>query len=252
MYRTKRRVSLTDAGEAFLAEARRTLVQAERAARVAQAAERGEVGRLAIGFVGSATYEVLPRVLHGYRERCPGVALDLRQLSTNEQLAALRDNSIRVGIIRTFPGDPRDLGDLDLMVVSREPLAAALPDAHPLAANESVRLADLAYEAFVLYPREVAPASYDRLLRLCNEAGFSPRVEQEAAEMQTIAGLVAAGLGVSLVPGSVRHLRPYGVRYLPVEDETEARTLAAAWKSGNTSPILDGFLEAIRVTVDST
>lgn len=242
-HRTKRRVALTDAGSVFLEEARRTLRQAEQAARAAKAAGRGEAGRLAIGFVGSATYEVLPRVLRGYRGRYPDVALDLRQLSTNEQLRALRDGSIGVGLVRTLRDEPRDLEGIDLMIVSHKPLVAALPDTHPLASSRSVWLADLAEEAFILYPREVAPASYDRVLKLCSDAGFAPRVEQEASEMQTITGLVAARLGVSLVPGSVRFLRTHGIRYVPVEDETEPRQLAVVWNSGDASPILSGFLE---------
>jgi DNA-binding transcriptional LysR family regulator len=240
--RTKRRVRLTDAGLAFLEPAERTLQQAESAAEAARRAGRGEVGSLSIGFISSASYDALPRVLGPYRERHPEVRLHLQQMATSAQVQALADRVLHAGLL----GERRPEEWLEQEVVAREMLLAVLPAKHPLAAGDSIRLRQLAREPFVIHPRRAAPRNYDRIVALCQRAGFSPNIEQEALEMQTIAGLVAAGLGVSLLPASVRHLDIPGVVFLDIEDDVEPSEIIATWRRDDGSSLLGGFLDVVR------
>lgn len=242
--RTKRSVRLTDAGEVFLEEALKVLKQAESATHAAQRAQRGEIGRLSVGFVGSAAYELLPRALRLYRTRFPGVELSLHQLTTTEQVHALHSREIDAGFLRPPVHDPT----LSLEAVLREPLVAALPQTHRLADRKTIRLTELANEDFILYPRHLGPGTHDQIVSLCQRAGFSPRIGQEAVEMQTIVGLVAAGLGVSLVPASVEGLRSKDVVYKRMEDHTPDWEIAVVWrKQEDSSARLQKFLKVVRI-----
>ena len=235
--RTRRRVELTEAGRVFLEEARRTLAQAEQAMRAAQRAQRGEIGRLDIGYVGSAAYDALPEALRAFRDRFPDVELGLHELSTAQQAQALHERRLDVGFLRP------PLYDAALVheVIVREPLVVALPATHPLASQRRIPLRALATEPFILYPRSVAPGPYDQLMSLCRAAGFSPRVTQEAVEMQTIAGLVAAGIGVALVVATVQDLRSGGVVYRALADAAPTMDLALAWCADDPSRVLAAF-----------
>jgi DNA-binding transcriptional LysR family regulator len=243
--RTNRRVALTEAGAVLLPEARRIARDAEAAVDLVRRAQRGEVGRLTLGFVGSATDAVLPAILRAYRAECPEVMLDLRQLTSTEQAAALRAGALTAGLLRP-PLDPTHAAALAGETLLREPLVVALPHDHRLAGRGRVALKDLAGEPWILYPRERQPATYDQILAACRRAGFAPRVVQEAVEMQTIAGLVAAGLGVSLVPASVAGLRPAGVVYRPLPYPAPFVELTIAWRRDDDSALLAGFLATVR------
>lgn len=153
-------------------------------------AGRGEAGRLAVGFVGSAAHRVLPDILRAFRERAPGVDLTLEELTTVQQVEALGEGRIQVGFVRS----PVHEEDLELRTVLEEPFLVALPEDHGLCAYGSVRLADLAEEPFVTFPRNLGAGLYDQIVGACRDAGFSPKVVQEAIQMQTQVGLVAAGI----------------------------------------------------------
>jgi DNA-binding transcriptional LysR family regulator len=191
-HRTRRRVQLTQAGQLFLEAARRVLADVEEAVRVAQRAGRGEIGRLLIGFVGTATCDVLLRALRVFRERFPEVILCLQELTTVQQVEALHEKRLDVGFLRP----PIEDESLSLMVLTREPFVVAVSAAHPLSRQPQVPLRRLAGEAFVLFPRQAAPGFYDQVIRLCQRAGFSPNIAQEASQVHALLGLVAAGLGV--------------------------------------------------------
>lgn len=241
-YRTKRRVQLTEVGQAFLQEARLTLAQAEQAVRVAQRAGRGELGQLIVGFVGSAGYGTLPHLLKIFRERFPDVNLVLRELTSAQQVQALRNARIQVGFLRS----PVRGNDLVFEDIQREPLLVALPEQHPLASRLRIPLQALAGESFIIFPRHLGPAFYDQIITLCQQAGFSPNVVQEAIEMQTIVSLVAAEIGVALVPASIRHWQRVGVMYRELEGETTMTTITMAWRKDDTAPVLHTFLNAVR------
>lgn len=239
--RSRRRIELTHAGGLFLKEARLALSQAEQAARTARRAHRGEIGKLSVGFVGSAAYEVLPKVLRAFRERYAQVELELRTMHTSQQLEAFEEGLIQVGFLRPPVGE-----SLAARPVLREPLVAALPVDHPLAGRGRVYLSGLAEEGFILWPRSSGPAAHDRVVGLCRRAGFSPNVVQESAELQTVAGLVAGGLGVALLIGKPEHLlRHRRVNYKVVGDPETTWELAAAWRSEERSPVVRAFIEVM-------
>jgi len=240
--RTQRRVQLTSAGQVFLAEARRILAQVDRAVSAARQVARGETGALAVGFIGAASYSILPAVVQAFRARYPRVDVALHEMSTEQQLAALREGRIEVGFVRP----PVDDAHLAAETVLREPLLVALPRAHPLARRRALPLAALAREPFVLFPRPLGPGLYDQIMALCREAGFRPSVTQEALQTQTIARLVRAGVGVSLVPASVRNLRERGVIYRPLQDATADVEMAVAWRREAASALVQHYLAVVR------
>jgi DNA-binding transcriptional LysR family regulator len=216
LVRTRRSVQLTPAGKAFLAEAKKVIIQAEHAIAVAHRAHSGILGHLEIGFVGTAIAEVLPTILKAFRERYPLVETPLQNLVTTEQVQALREGQIQVGILHP----PLLDASLHLEIIRREPLVVALPDNHALAAQEQIVLAQLHEEPFVMYPRAWNPGLFDQIVSLCQQAGFSIRFGQEALGWQSITSLVAAGLGVSIVPASSQLLRTAGIVYRPLQGTT--------------------------------
>ncbi len=243
--RTSRRVQLTPAGEAFLLEARQILKSVSRAVDTAQWAARGEIGWLGIGFAASATYDLLPNVLHDFRAAFPEVSLSLQELNAAEQAAALRDKTIHVGFARPYVPRP----ELVVSAVQREPFLAAFPEAHSQAGDKPLRLSELADEPFISFP-ELPKPSYAETVRLaCESAGFTPRVVQEVREMQTALSLVAAGFGVALLPASVRHLHRDGVVYRPLEEPAPRTELAVVSRADDPSPVLKNFLAIVQAQV---
>jgi DNA-binding transcriptional LysR family regulator len=240
--RTSRRVELTPAGESFLADARDILARADRAAERARRAARGEEGWLAIGFVGSATYDLLPEILRAFRAQYPDVALDLHELLGGEQASALRERRIHVGFARV----PTPEEGIRQETIVREPLNAALPAAHRCALAPEVTLSDLAGEPFILYPRLLESSYAQHLLELCRAAGFEAHVVQETGELHTAISLVAAGIGVSLVPASVRTVGRSGVVYRPLAAPSPTVELTVGYRADDASPVLPRFLRIVR------
>jgi len=246
--RTSRHVALTEAGRSFLKDAREILYKVDHATERARRAARGESGWIGIGFVGSATYDVLPRILRTFREQYPDITMELHELLTEEQGAALQEGKIHIGFSR-FP--PVEEG-LIHETAAREPLMAALPESHPFADKPEVALRDLANDPFLLFPRRAESRYAEHLIQLCRAAGFEPNVIQETGEMQTAVSLVSAGIGISLVPGAVRHLRRMGVAYVPLAEPTPPIELTVSHRRGETSPVVPRFLEIVRtVTHDA-
>jgi len=243
--RTSRRVQLTPAGEVFLMGVRQTLAALDAAVQSARRASRGETGWLGIGFAASATYDLLPAVLHDFRAQFPDVHLSLMELNAAEQSVALRDRSIHVGFARPYAEE----AEVAVEAVLREPFLVALPESHPLAAQPALSLPLLAGEPFVSFPERPLP-SYAQVVRaVCEGAGFAPRVVQEVREMQTAISLVAAGLGVALLPASVQHLRRDGVVYRPLPNDAPRTELAVISRKEDASPTLQNFLAIVREQV---
>lgn len=227
--RTRRRVELTPEGARFLEDARRLLAQLERAVLEVGSMAAGEGGRLRLGFVSLADFGVLPALLKAYKSSRPGVALALREMLSPDQAAALAAGELDFGLL--LP--PVSGADLEHVVVQRERFVAALPARHPLSRGRG-RLAvrELAEEAFVMAPREIAPGLHDIVAALAARAGFAPRVAQEAIQMQTVVSLVSSGLGVALVPESVANLGRRGVAYRELSDAHPRLDLWLAWRRG--------------------
>jgi DNA-binding transcriptional LysR family regulator len=244
LHRTKRSVELTDAGKVFLAEAQQILAQVQEAKRAAQRANRGEVGRLVVGYISSSTYDLLPMILRVYRERFPDVDVALRELTTREQLRAMEEEYIDVGILRLPISAPM----VNVEVVRREPIVCVLPEKHPLATRKRIAVSMLADEPFVLQSSQRGAGYYGQLMQLCLSAGFSPNVVQEVTEIHTIVSLVAAGMGVSLVPLSARNIRSQGVVYRELEGPATLTELAVAWLRTTRSVLVQNFLVVARET----
>ena len=246
LLRTQRRVELTAAGAVFLDEARDILSRVEQARSAALRAARGEVGELTVGFVTIADYNLLPQALLQFRAQSPGIRLVLREATTDVQLRDLAAERIDVGFLLSPVKDER----LDLLPLLRESLMAALPERHPLArGRRPMSLQRLADSPFIMVPRHVAPGLYDDVVSFCRQAGFSPRVEQEAVQMQTIVSLVSAGLGVALIPASLRHIGRKGVAYRELREESPLTEIALAWRANDARPTLQRFVEAVRQVV---
>lgn len=247
-HRTKRRVQLTEAGKAFLAEARQLLLGADRAVEVARQVAQGESGRLKVGFSGFATYSILPKVLRIFRERFPRVELELEEMTSTAQVQALQEHQIHLGLM--IPPVPD--ATLALELILQEPLVVILPETHSLATVPELTLSALANESFILVSRHLEPGYYDRCISLFQQAGFSPKVIQKASQKQTILGLVSAGIGVSLGPASIRNIHRTGVVYTALKGSTSEVELVAVWRQDEPSLILQRFLEVIREVVYQT
>lgn len=237
--RTSRGVRLTEAGQLLLEESRRLLSQVEQTARAVRRVGNGEVGRITLGFVPSASNEVLPELLKLFRSRFPGVELFLREMRPDQVVSSLHTGQTDVGFLYLPLEDPA----LDVACISREPLILALPEAHSLASRSSVDLSDVAGEPFIMPARYQMPGLYGQVTQACREAEFTPEaVQKDVWMMQTIVGLVAGNLGVSLVPASLRNFRRTGVVYRSVADLSPTVELGMVWRKGNQGPAMESFL----------
>jgi DNA-binding transcriptional LysR family regulator len=240
--RAKRVAQLTPEGELFYAEAVRTLAQAELAINTAKRAAKGEIGKLSIGFLGSATYAFLPELVRTFKAHYPGVKLSLRELSPLQQEVAFDKDLIDIGFTRTLTAEQgRTLSSRHLY---NDPLMAVLPASRQVKAKR-VHVSDLANESFVLLPREEGPGLFDTILGVCNDAGFSPKIENEPDMMQTILSLVEAEEGISILPACVRNLRSDGVRFYRLQPDNVRVELVAAWKTEMPSVVARAFLDLI-------
>jgi DNA-binding transcriptional LysR family regulator len=246
--RSRREVSLSAAGQALLPEARRLLDQAQGLPELARRAAGGEAGRLALAFVSSADYSVLPPFLRAYRAAFPQVQISLREATSDLQLDDLLHGRIDAGLLIP-PLSERVRVDLDYLPVLSEPLILAAPAGlDALKPPGPVRLAALPPLPLIIFPRAIAPALHDAIVGVFRAAGITPAIGQEAIQMQTIVGLVSAGMGIALVPQSVSNLMRPGVEYRPLADPTPLVETGLAWRRDNRSPVLQGFLELLRKT----
>lgn len=236
--RTSRRVELTAPGRIFLTEARGILGHARRAGDMVKASRRGEYGSISIGFVTSAIYSAMTPTLRGFHSQFPHVEIRCHELATPEQIAALHKGDISVGFLRTPISDD----GIKTSLLLREFLVLVLPEDHPAARKSNLRLQDFASEPFILFPRKQGPGSYDQIISTCQAAGFSPILAQEGNEMQTMLGLVAAGLGISLVPASLQNLRRPGIVYKTLSTPTAEIEISLATRNGENDPVERSFI----------
>jgi DNA-binding transcriptional LysR family regulator len=237
--RTRKAVALTAAGGALLPEARRLLREADALKEGARHLAAGEAGTVALGFISVAAYNILPALVPEFRRRHPGLRLALQEGVTDVLLPALVQGEIDVGMVLPPVAESR----LRYRPLVYDRLMVALPaTARARLPRGPLPLAALAGQPFILFPRKAGPGLYDLIIGACQRASFSPRVEQEAIQMQTIVSLVAAGMGVALVPASLQHLRRTGVEYRPLKDKTARVEIGLAWRASDESPAVRAFV----------
>jgi DNA-binding transcriptional LysR family regulator len=235
--RTSRSVRLTDAGEAFLQRARRTLRNVQRDLDETRSIGRGDVGSLHIGFIGSAVLSTLPAIFRTYREAYPRVRLHLHESFTSLVMEGLENGTLDAGILRD--GDPVE--GINVTTILSEPFVAVLPASHACAKQKSISPVALRGEPFIYYPRSAGARAYEKPLTLCEEHGFRPQVVQEASHWLTILQLIGAGLGVSIAPACVRRIATADVVCLPLRGARTVSNIELAWPAGDGRPIVERF-----------
>ncbi len=235
-HRSKRGVTLTQSGQAFLDEARLTLAQAERAAKAAQRANQPKT--LSIGFSICAFNRILPELIQTYRQQCTDVVVTLTEMATAAQMQALLNETIDIGFLHAPFSHP----ELLTLTLLSEPLVVALHPDHPLAQHEQIDLQLLATEPFIICPEAVKPELYAQIMQLCQQAGFSPHIVQEASPPEVSLSLVASGMGITLVASGAQMRHRIGLVYRPLSILTPSLEIAAAWRKRSTSSVLKDFL----------
>jgi DNA-binding transcriptional LysR family regulator len=240
-HRVAHGAELTAAGEAFLKGVEEMPSLAERAKRAAQRASRGETGSLRVGFTASSAFNgAVPTAIRAFRRAYADVELALEEANTTRLVAGLKEGSLDAAFLR--PGDAaREAFQLRLLY--EEPMVAALPASHPAVAPQAVDLATLRLDPFLLFPRPIGPRLYDSIIDACRKAGFDPVIVQFVPQLVSVITLVAADLGVSIVPASMSQLQIPGVVYRPIAGEAvPAAPLALAHRRGETSPLVRNFI----------
>ncbi|HSW15403.1 MAG TPA: LysR family transcriptional regulator [Solimonas sp.] len=245
--RLPRGVALTEAGRCFLDDARSILASVERATEQARRVAAGNLGRLRVGMINSAPFHpFVPRVIREFGQRYPEVALSIDENSTPALAAAVLAQQADIAFVRPLLGDSSGLTTEHLF---DEDMLVALPQGHPLARFRTLSLWALASENFVLFPRLVGSGLYDEIIAACQRSGFSPRVTQEASQVTSIVNLVAAGLGVSLVPASMQQVNSEGVTYRAIAGDGPRARMSLIYREGEDSPTVANLVALARERV---
>lgn len=224
--RTNRSVGLTPAGRQFLADSRQILSMVEEAAARAERLHHGETGELRIGFTSSAPFiSAISHTLSSFRRLSPDVHIQTREINTREQIVPLSEGSLDLGLMR----NTRLPETLAWQRVLREPLLAMVHRGHPLAARAEISVTELAQEPFVFFDPHVGTGLYDDILGLLRRYGVNPMITQEVGEAMTIIGLVAAGLGVSILPASFRRLQLHEMRWVALAEPDAISEMWLVW-----------------------
>ncbi|MCW5821874.1 MAG: LysR family transcriptional regulator [Cyanobacteria bacterium TGS_CYA1] len=240
--RGTRPVMLTEAGKFFYQQALGLVDQFDQFIDKTQKMARGEEGALTIAFVSSSTYELMPGILRNFRKLYPGVSLNLIEMNTPQQLESLKNKQINVGIGRPFPENP----EIESHWILDESVVVAIPSEHVWTNKTSVSLTDLKDEDMINFYWSHEPSFGNFVMTTCRKAGFEPHVVQRTGELQTALGLVAAGIGVALLPESVEHTSREGVKYIPLKTPSPTISMVAAYRKDDSSPILKRFLDVVR------
>lgn len=236
--RSARKTSLTPAGTAFLAEAQRTLNAAENAIEVARRAHQGQVGSLRVGFFAGGTGVNFPDLIQTFRKQYPDVQLSMHEMTSPQQWAALAEGKLDVGFTRHV--EPEYHHDLRSLVMKHDPMLAVLPKGHP-AAPGPVDIRTLANERFVVSSRETSPAVFDKVIELCSEAGFSPRIASISTVWSSVVMMVQAGEGIAIMPSNEQQYRMGGLEFCPLRAKNAFVEFVMAWSAKSENPIVRSF-----------
>jgi DNA-binding transcriptional LysR family regulator len=245
--RNRKTVTLTSAGRTFLAEARNILERSGHAREVVAAVREGRRGWLSIGFSGSMTYAGVPQLVAAYNRRYPDVELKLLEGSGYQQFEALLDGRLQAGFV-DIANPPAEFGHL---LLCDEPFVSCLPDNHRLAGKAEIAVSDLAEDEFIMFTRESEPANYDRILAICIEAGFEPKISNYAQQWLSVIALVASGLGIAIVPKRIAQTGITGVRFAPITASPMSRSCGyLVWEQNRLTEELSALIALVQGSVD--
>lgn len=240
--RTQRKVALTPAGHCFLERAYQITADINRATKEVQQVGSGEAGKLSIGFIHSSTYGITPRILRHFHEQFPQVELELSEMTIADQVKALLEERIDVGILRP----PISNHSIQTQILYNDPFIVAIPDSHTLKNQSSIKLSALTNESFILFSQSSSPLFYSKIIAMCEKSGFIPKVVQRATQIHTVIGLVSAKMGISIVPSVAKNLHIPNVKFLTIQDSPPPVQVALGWNKANDSPILSSFRDLLK------
>ncbi|MBE9092609.1 LysR family transcriptional regulator [Tychonema sp. LEGE 07203] len=244
--RSKRPIQLTEAGQAFLVEAQQALIHLNRAVSYARQASQGEIGRLIIGMNNSIANTILPEVVQEFQQRFPKVQLELYEVTIQDEIQMLENHQLDV-IFQRSPSFEQNDPALSFRPILEEYFVVALPTTHALADQSKISLQALADDEIVLPSLDVLPF-YEKVVTLCREAGFEPKINRTVTVtgVVTLLSLVAAGVGVSILPNHVQTLHREGVVYRSLQNAALNRQIAVVWRQEDSSIVLRQFLKVIQ------
>jgi DNA-binding transcriptional LysR family regulator len=245
LVRDSKHVELTQAGVAFLEEARQILERVGRASQIAKVVATGMRGRLHIGTTGSAIYREAPVIVRRFSAQAPEVDVQLREMSSADQIAELLRGQLHAGFVNGETAPPR----LMSLPLARDEFVLCLPADHPLAARRRVDLRKLASERFVMFSRDVAPANHDSVIAIFSRAGIHPQTVHAARQWLTVVAMVANGLGISLVPRSLSRSKVEGVKFVAFAGQAVPAPAMLVWNPEFFPPTLGSFIECARQTL---
>ncbi|MGP7817265.1 acetoin biosynthesis transcriptional regulator AlsR [Niallia sp. 01092] len=240
-HRSNRLVELTEAGNVFLSQVRTVLNQLNKAVETASLTARGELGKIVIGFVGSATYEILPPAIREFRSMYPSVDIDLRQLSIPKQLTALLQGEIDIGFLHP-PVSSDELISKSLM---QSDSIFVIPKDHRLAKQENISIKDIKDEAIISLSKGAWPSLYTNFVSLCEKYGFQPNIVQESTDCQMVIGLVTAGIGIAVIPTTAKNPHNLDVVYKKIEKDELIAEWIISYKRENHNPALFHFVHHV-------
>jgi DNA-binding transcriptional LysR family regulator len=236
--RTTREVTLTDAGQAFLEGARRTLADVDRAAEDAKRAGSGELGRLRLAYSWSTRFETLPALGRAFRASHPGVELLGQEMWNARMIPAFESGSIDLALSLC----PEIAAELELAPIRKERLIALLPEDHPLAGEEAIPLSSLADEEFVLFPRDIAPRLHDAFVAIFRRAGFEPQLRNESFHTGWDLGVLVDIPAVAMAPQTVAGGLPAGIAAVALSEPTDSLETCLVWRADERSPAIPAFV----------
>ncbi|MDF4202896.1 LysR family transcriptional regulator [Maribacter sp. SA7] len=239
--RTNRKVSLSPEGIIFKQEAMLIQNQAAVSMERWKSAISGKQGLLKIGFVGSAMQQYLPSVIKKFTESHPNIEFYLNDLSNTAQLSALEAGQIDIGFIRSNVVSPT----MEIKSVFKEKFALVLPKNHAISKANFKDVSQLSEESFILLPNKDSVMYYDQIVALCSDHGFAPKISHRSIHAPTIFKLVEGGLGISIVPNSLRDEKNTAIKFIELDNVPQETELFAVWNKKNTNMALPYFLEVL-------
>ncbi|MBW4613919.1 MAG: LysR family transcriptional regulator [Desmonostoc vinosum HA7617-LM4] len=252
--RRARPLQLTNAGSEFLQAARQIINQFKQTVELGQRLNRAEKEQLNIGINTSIANSILPDILRAFREQFPTVELMLYEMASYDQIEKLQHQQIDLGFFHLHNlnniNNNNDNDVLTSKLILQERLVIVLPKNHRFAERISIKLEELRNEQFILPPDHLLHNLREQINSLCANAGFQPRVRQEAAWISTVLSLVAGGMGISLLPANVTNLQRSGVFYCEIQEQSPVLEIVAVWRNDHVSVILENFLDVIENIVE--